>query len=196
MIDSDWQIISSIIAASATAVTAVIAYFAYQLAKRNLSLIADKHNREGVSVVFESIEINRYNMAVKYTLYNRSSIDLLIEDAKANIPYPDHGWNISFYYPNSSKGQDFEWTHKGRNMMQYSNDRYHALTVAPNSEIKILCKLLMHESPHNSLKVAKIQVRLCYDKAESMKYELRIPCVLDTIRIMDAQRTIANAKDN
>lgn len=188
--------ISPIITAAAATVTAIIAFCAYRLATKNLGFTADRHGRENVSIVFQSLDVDKYPMKVNFILYNRANVDLIIENAHANIASADHGWTIRFHAflpgkPTPNEEADFTWSYEGRNMKNYSNSHYDALAIGPNSKMQIQCELLMHDEIDNSLNVGAIKARLCYDKATAKEYELRIPNVPDIRRIMEAQLTLA-----
>lgn len=191
--------IGSIITAAAAAATVIIAFCAYRLATKNLGFTADRHDRENVSIVFQSIDVDKYPMKVNFILYNRANVDLIIEDAHANIASADHGWTIRFHSflpgnPNPNEEADFTWSYEGRNMKSYSNSHYDALAVEPSSKMQIQCELLMHEEVDSSLNVGTIKARLCYDKAATKEYELRIPNVPDIRQIMEAQLTLAKSR--
>ncbi len=188
------------IAASAAIVTASTAVIAYRLAKKNLGFTADKHDRESVSIVFQSIDISRYVMKATFVIYNRANVDLIIEDIFPKLASITQGWKVSFYtsknIDNESKEPKFVWSEQGRNIQNYSASSYRALAIVPESKMLIKAEILMHDAPSESLNLGKIKARLCYNQAKSREYEMVIPDVPDIQRIMKAQLALVNGKKN
>lgn len=170
-----------------------VAFYAYRLAKKNFAIIADKHDREAVSVVFDRFQCENYLIRPTFIIYNNANVALQIEGIELILHKSNMGWNAKVEGNSSQRGYVNylgEWNQEGLNDKRAKPHEFIASILKPREFARVRCEYLTSEDMDNNFVIGHIQARLCYDGAKSRSYELRIPRTPANEKLIKAQQVV------
>lgn len=170
-----------------------VAIFAYRLASKNFAIIADKHDREAVSVVFDRFKCENYLIYPTFIIYNNANVALQIEGIELTLHKPNMGWSAKVEAHINGRGYvtDLgEWNQEGLKDKRAKPHEFIASILKPREHARVKCEYLTSKNMDNNFVIGHIQARLCYDGAKSRSYELRIPRTPENEKLIKAQQVV------
>ena len=190
---------TSFLAAIGAIGTAIVATCGYFLARKNFSVVADRHDRESVSVVFKKFRADNYLIYPSFIIYNNASVALLLENISLKIHTENMGWYAQVNGLHNGYNKPMaEWTQRGLKK-QWGNSKevygitewteqdsseFHAIILKPKESAEISIEYLTSKDMDKNFNIGAITARLCYNGAKSRNYDLVIPDTIDSRKLI------------
>lgn len=154
-----------------------VAIFAYRLASKNFTIIADKHDREAVSIVFDKFVCENYLIYPTFIIYNNANVPLQIESIKLLSHTNNMGWkaDLKGFLRGKYSQELAKWNQRGLSSRRGNPNEFYSIILKPHESAQIFCEYLTSKTMEQNFNIGYLQAQLRYNGAISRKYGLTIP---------------------